>query len=330
MKRTSTLPAFLEGFFTDRLIRQRQASPHTVAAYRDTFRLLLRYANEQLGHSPSALQIEHIDAPFIGRFLDYVEEGNCARTRNQRLAAIRSFFRYLAFEAPGHAALIQRVLAIPNKRHERALIHHLKLPEVEALLAAPVLHTWNGRRDHAMLVLDVQTGLRVSELTALKCQDISLKAGAHVRCYGKGRKERCTPLTKKVKAIMSSWMRERRGADDDPLFPNARGGFMSADGFQYILARHLGTAREKCPTLVAKRVSPHVLRHTAAMNFLAAGIDPVVIALWLGHESVETTQIYIDADLAMKEAALSKTRQPRQRGQRFRPDDDLMAFLKSL
>jgi site-specific recombinase XerD len=332
MKTTTTFPALLEAFFTDRLMRQKCASPHTVAAYRDTFRQLLRFAQERLERQPSALRLEDIDAVFVGAFLDHLEEANgiCARSRNARLAAIRSFFAYVAYEEPGHAALTQRVLAIPNKRHDRALIDYLIADEVTALLAAPDLSTWSGRRDCTLLSLDVEAGLRVSELLGLQCQDIVLGPGAHVHCHGKGRKERCTPMTKPLAKSLTKWVKERNGSPTDPLFPNARGGFLSSDGVEYILAKHVATATMTCPTLGKKRVSPHVLRHTAAMALLERGVDPSVIALWLGHESPETTQIYLDASMAMKEEALKKGTPFGAPTGRFRADDDLMAFLKSL
>jgi site-specific recombinase XerD len=332
MKITANFSALLEAFFTDRLMHQRNASPHTIAAYRDTFRLLLYYAQEQLKTAPSALTLENLNAPFIGAFLNHLEKqrGNSARSRNLRLAAIHSFFRYAAFEHPEHSALIQRVLAIPSKRYERALVDFLSLPEVDALLATPDRRKWSGRRDHAIIALAVQTGLRVSELVGLCCKDIVLDTGPHVRCDGKGRKERCTPLTKQTVAIMRAWLREQNGQPVDPLFPNARGGRLSTDGIQYLLSKHAAGAQQKCPSLRKKRITPHVLRHTTAMNLLLAGVDRSVIALWLGHESVETTQIYIDANLALKEKILEKTALPKTTARRYRPDDQVLTFLRNL
>jgi site-specific recombinase XerD len=333
MKTAITFPALLASFFTDRLARQRQASPHTIGAYRDTFRLLLYYAQARLGRPPSALTIEDLEAPLIGDFLDQQEQnGNCARSRNLRLTAIRSFFRYIAFEMPGHAALIQRVLAIPSKRHDRTLVDYLTLVETEALLAAPDLTTRLGRRDYALLLLAVSTGLRVSELVSLSCQDVVLGTGAHVHCTGKGRKERCTPLTRSVAKKFGQWLHERNGAPSDTLFQNARGQRISPDGVQYILTKHVSTAAQTCPTLKQKRVSPHVLRHTTAMHLLESGVDRTVIALWLGHESVETTQIYVNASMALKEAALKKaTPLGLPPSRRFQVEDDkLLTFLKSL
>jgi len=333
MKPSRSFAALLEGFFNDRLVRQQRASPHTVASYRDTFRLLLRFAAERLSKAPSALCLEDLDAPFLGAFLHHLEtdRGNGARTRNLRLAALHSFFRYVAFETPEHSVLIQRVLAMPNKRAEHKPLDFLARPEVEALLAAPDLGTWTGRRDRALLLLAVQTGLRVSELVGLDGQDIDLDPAApSVRCHGKGRKDRLTPLRKRAAAVLRAWVRERAGRLSDPLFPNARGGRLSRDGVEYLLAKHVATASRQCPSLATKRVSPHVLRHTAAMELLQHGVDRSVIALWLGHESVETTEIYLHADMKLKEEALAKTLPFDAPPGRYRPDDRLLAFLESL
>jgi site-specific recombinase XerD len=325
-------PGRLEAFFTDRLMRQRQASPHTLGGYRDTFRLLLTFAQQQLKKAPSRLAIEDLDAPFIGAFLDHLEQarGNSARTRNVRLAAIHSFFRYLALQDPAHGAVIQRVLAMPSKRYDRRPIGFLTRPEMEALLAAPDRRTWAGQRDHALLLVALQTGLRVSELIGLRCQDVMFGAGAHVRCQGKGRKERCTPLRKDAVAMLRSWLRTRAGAPTDPAFPSARGGALSRDGIAYLRAKHLALARTRCPPLKGRRVSPHVLRHSTAMDLLQRGIDRTVIALWLGHESLETTQMFLDANLELKEQVLAKTTPFNVRPGRYRPDDRVLAFLKSL
>ena len=246
------------------------------------------------------------------------------------MTAIRSFFRYASLEAPAHSGIIQRVLAIPNQRQRRALVGFLTRPEIEALLAAPTRTTWLGRRDHAFLLTAVQTGLRLSEMTGLRHEDVSLGAGAHVHCRGKGRKERCTPLAKPTAAVLKGWMREQGREDSKTLFPSTRGGPLSADGVQHLLARHVAQARKHCVSLRKKRVSPHVLRHAAAMELLQGGVDRAVIALWLGHESVETTQIYLDADLALKEEALAKTNPVKGAPKRFQPDDELLAFLKQL
>ena len=263
MKPSGNLAPLLEAFFAERLQAQRRVSPHTIASYRDSFRLLLEYAELRLGEAPANLSLNDLDAPFIGEFLDHLERerGNSARSRNLRLTAIHSFFRYAAFREPQGAALIQRVLAIPVKRFSRKLVGFLSRPEIEAILGAPDQSTWSGRRDHALLVVAVQTGLRVSELTNLRCREVVLGLGAHVRCEGKGRKERSTPLGKKAVSVMRAWLRERAGAAADPVFPNARGGMLSRDGVEYLLAKHVATAARTCETLKAKRVSPHVLRH---------------------------------------------------------------------
>ena len=324
--------ALLEGFFTQRLIQQRQASRHTVASYRDTFRLLLQFAQQRLHKAPATLALEDIDAPLVTAFLNELEQvrGVTARTRNLRLTAVHSFFHYAAFEAPANAAQIQRVLAIPAKRFTRPLVPFLSRPEVDALLAAPDQGSWSGRRDHALILLAVQTGLRLSELTSLRREDLHFGAGAHVRVIGKGRKERCTPLSKSTRAVLTAWVREPLRAEDQPLFPNARGGRLSAHGVHYLLDKHVAVAAGQCSSLKNKRVSPHVLRHTTAMDLLQAGVDCSVIALWLGHESIETTQIYLDADIALKEQVLDKTIPPNGKPGRYRPDDRLLAFLRDL
>ena len=324
--------ALLAGFFTQRLMQQRQASRHTVASYRDTFRLLLQFAQQRLHKAPATLALEDIDAPLVTAFLNELEQvrGVTARTRNLRLTAVHSFFHYAAFEAPANAAQIQRVLAIPAKRFTRPLVPFLSRPEVDALLAAPDQGSWSGRRDHALILLAVQTGLRLSELTSLRRADLHFGAGAHVRVIGKGRKERCTPLSKSTRAVLTAWVREPLRAEDQPLFPNARGGRLSAHGVHYLLDKHVAVAAGQCSSLKNKRVSPHVLRHTTAMDLLQAGVDCSVIALWLGHESIETTQIYLDADLALKEQVLDKTIPPNGKPGRYRPDDRLLAFLRDL
>ncbi len=322
----------LERFFTQRLMQQRQASAHTIASYRDTFKMLLQFVQRRLRKAPSALALDDIDAPLVMAFLDDMERTRSitARTRNLRLTAVHSFFRYVAFETPTHSAQIQRVLAIPAKRFTRALVPFLSRQEVDALLAAPDQKTWSGRRDHALMLLAVQTGLRLSELTGLQLDDLHIGVGAHVRVIGKGRKERCTPLSKNTHAVLAAWAREPPLVENQPIFPNARGGTLSSHGVHYLLNKHVTTATVKCPSLKGKRVSPHVLRHTTAMDLLQEGVDRSLIALWLGHESVETTQIYLDANLAIKQAVLDKTTPPEGTPGRYRPDDRLLAFLKGL
>jgi len=332
MKANPTFAALLQGFFTERLMKQRQASPHTIASYRDTFHLLLQFVQRRLHKAPAALAMEDIDAPLVVAFLDELESARkvTARTRNLRLTAIHSFFRYAAFEVPSRAAQIQRVLAIPDKRFTRALVPFLRREEVDALLAAPDQRTWSGRRDHALMLLAVQTGLRLSELTNLRREDVQLRVGGHVHVIGKGRKERCTPLSKNTRTVLAAWLREPPRGPDQPVFPNARGGPLSAHGVHYLLAKHVAVAADNCPSLKAKRVSPHVLRHTTAMDLLQEGVEQRVLALWLGHESIETTQIYLDADLELKQRILDRTRPPNAKPGRYRPDDKLLAFLKSL
>lgn len=331
MKPPATLAPLMQAFFTNRLIREKQASPHTISSYRDTFRLLLRFLERRLRKQPSNLTLDDVQAPSIVAFLDELESQRRigARSRNLRLTAIRSFFRYLSFELPSHAAQIQRILAIPGKRYSRRLVGFLSRQEAEALVQTPSSTTWSGRRDRALIMLALQTGLRLSELIASRKEDLILTTGAHVRVMGKGRKERCTPLAKPTVAVLKEWLKEPT-RNDELLFTNARGGRLSPDGVQYILAKHVATALVVCPSLAKKRVSPHVLRHTAAMELLLAGVDRTVIALWLGHESIETTQIYLDANLALKENALAKMHPFKKKPQRYKPDDALLAFLRAL
>ena len=326
------LAALLQSFFTDRLLHQRQASPHTIAGYRDCFRLLLHFAKERLGKMPSKLLIEDLDAPFIGLFLQHLESvrKNSVRTRNARLGAIHSFFRYVALEEPALALHCQRILAVPNKRHERRPIEFLHREEIDALLAVPNLSTWMGRRDRTLLLVAVQTGLRVSELIGLNRQDVVLGTGAHVRCLGKGRKQRCTPLCPETARMLEAWLRERQGLPEDPLFPSIRGGRLSRDAIERLITKYVHRAEPTCPSLKRKNVSPHVLRHAAAMDLLHHGVDRSVIALWLGHESVQTTQMYLHADMRLKEKALSRTAPLGVKPARFRPDDKLLAFLEGL
>jgi site-specific recombinase XerD len=327
-----TLATLLQCFFTQRLMQQRQASPHTISSYRDSFRQFLKFVQRRLRKPPSRLTFEEIDAPLIVAFLDELEkhQGVSVRSRNLRLTAIHSFFRYAAYEAPAHSAQIQRVLAIPSKRFTRTLVQFLTRPEVDALLAAPDQFTWSGRRDHAFLLVAVQTGLRLSEMTGLKREDLIVGAGAHLRVIGKGRKERCTPLAQSTLAVLKAWLREPQRGKGDALFPSAKGERLSVHGVQYLLTKHRLAACKVCPSLKEKRVTVHRLRHTMAMDLLQAGVDRSVIALWLGHESVETTQIYLEATLAMKERALAKTLPPNGRPGRYQPGDQLLGFLNSL
>ena len=328
----TTLAPVLEAFFLERLLQQLRASPHTVSAYRDAFRLLLAFAEEHLGKAPSSLLLADLDASLVGVFLDHLEKerGNTARTRNARLAAIHAFFRFVAIREPAYAALIQRVLAIPQKRCDRRLVTFLTAAEVDALLAAPNTSTPIGRRDHLLLLLAVQTGLRLAELTGVRVEDLALRAGAHVRCRGKGRKERCTPLSRATARVLRAWIAECGTAGPDLVFRSIRRTRISHDAVERLVAKYALLGASKCPTLASKHVTPHVLRHTTAVQLLEAGVDRAVIALWLGHEQVETTQIYLDADLAMKERALDRTSPPGVRSGRFRPRDTLLAFLEAL
>jgi integrase/recombinase XerD len=327
----TALAPILQAYFTERLA-QRHASPHTVASYRDTFSLLLRFAQQRLSKPPSRLEFTDVDASFVGAFLDHLEteRGNCAATRNNRLAAIHSLFSYAALRCPEHAATIGRVLAIPPKRTDSTVVSFLSGDEVQAILASPDRATWFGRRDHGLLLVAVQTGLRVSELTGLTRGDVTLGTGANLRCRGKGRKERRTPLTRPAARLIGHWLTENRGQSTDPLFPNRAGGQLSSDAVADLLAKHVVTAADRCPSLKAKRVSPHTLRHTAAMTLLHAGVDTSTIALWLGHAGTKATQIYLHADLALKQAALARTAPPAVGPARYHPTDDLLAFLESL
>jgi integrase/recombinase XerD len=326
------LGTLVEAFFCKRLISQRRASPHTIASYRDTFRLLLAFAQKRLSRPPAQLELKDISPSLVSDFLDYLEatRGNRARTRNLRLTAVRSFFRFAALEAPDHGGAIQRVLAIPNKRCQRPLIGFLTRPEIEALLAAVDCGTWIGRRDYAFLLVAMQTGLRLSELTAVRREDITLGPGAHIYCVGKGRKERGTPITKVARRVLQAWMKKPWPIESAFLFPSISGGRLSADAVQDLVNKHVAAARMKCPSLVKKRVTPHVLRHTAAMELLQAGVDRSMIALWLGHESVETTQIYLNANLALKEEILAKINPVNGKPGRYRPTDRVLSFLSSL
>jgi integrase/recombinase XerD len=326
------LPAMLQTYFTDHLLRRRAASPHTVRAYRTTFRLLLRYASDRLHRAPSNLTIADLDAALLSDFLDHLEHdrGNSPRSRNARLAAIHSFYRHVALSDPSHLLHCRRVLAIPSKRHERTIIEFLTEHESEALLDSPDPATWIGRRDRTLLLVALQSGLRVSELVALTREHVTLGTGAHLRCYGKGRKLRATPLRRDVVHVLKAWLRERPPAPDTPVFPSLRGGRLSTDAVERLVTKHAAAARSRCPSLTHKHVTPHVLRHSAAMALLQRGVDRSVIAMWLGHESLETTQIYLHADIHMKEQALARTTPTGLTPGRYRPDDALIEFLENL
>ena len=328
----SALAPALQAFLTNRLIIQRDSSPRTIAAYRDAFTLLLRFAHDQTGKQPFELDIDDLDAPLIGAFLTHLERdrGNSARTRNARLGAIHSFYRFAALEHPEHAHTIARVMAIPTKRCERSTVCYLDLIEITALLAAPDRGTWLGRRDRAMLALMIQTGVRVSELVGLRVRDVHLGTGHHIRVLGKGRKKRATPLTGEVAALLRQWITERGGEPDDPLFPTRQGRPLSRHTVGLLVGKYTDTAAADCPSLKTKRVTPHVLRHTAAMLWRAKGVDIATIAMLLGHESVQTTHIYEHADPALKEEPIARTAPLGIKPGRYRPTDALLAFLEGL
>ena len=329
----SALAPTLEAFFTERLGNQLHASPNTVAAYRDAWRLLLGFVQQRTGKLPCRLDLADLDSETIAAFLNHLEQkrNNTIRTRNARLAAIRSFFRFASLRHPEHAALVAQVLAIPTKRGEQPEISYLIGQEIDTLLTAPDRTSWTGRRDHALLDLTVETGLRVSELTGLRNRDIELGVGAHVRCTGKGRKSRCTPISKDTVSVMRTWMQERQGESGDPLFPSRKGGALSRGAVEDLVAKHAANAARTCPSLAAKHVTPHVLRHSCAMELLRSGVDSATISLWLGHERIETTiRSYIHADMSIKEHALARTAPRQTTPGRYRPSDRLLAFLDSL
>ena len=330
----TTLAPTLQAFFVNRLGRQRDASPHTVDSYRHAFRLLLAYAAAQTGKRPSEMDLADLDAVLVSGFLDHLEEDRASSvaSRNTRLAAIHSFFRFASYRHPEHAEAIQQVLAIPRKKTERTPRSFLTSTEMDALAAAPDLSTWCGRRDHVLLVVALRTGLRLSELTGLRSRDVELGTGAHLKCLGKGRKRRDTPLDKATVELVRSWLGERRGEPDDALFPSRRGGKLSPDAVQRLVAKHVTTARTTCPTLVNKQVSTHNLRHSCAMDLLRNGLDVAVLAMWLGHEKLESVNAYIHADPTLKERALDRLTplNPAAKPGRYRPTDDLLAFLEGL
>jgi integrase/recombinase XerD len=322
----------LQSFFTDRLVSQRRASPNTIAGYRDTFRLLLAFAADRTGKRASDLDIDDIDAPLVAAFLQHLETGrhNTIRTRNNRLAAIHSLFGYAALRHPEHAATIQRVLAIPAKRFERNLVTYLTDTEVDEFLRCCDLATWTGRRDHAMFLLTIQTGLRISELVGLNCADIVLGAGAHVHCVGKGRKERNSPLVRSTVDVIRAWLTERDGEPDQPLFPTITGRRLTRDAVEHRVTRYTIKAAEHCPSIATKHVTAHTLRHTAAMRLLLAGVDLSVISLWLGHEQTSTTEIYVHADMSQKERAIARVTPPNTKPSRYLAPDPILAFLEGL
>jgi site-specific recombinase XerD len=328
----SPIAPTLQAFFTDRLTRQRQVSPRTVASYRDSLKLLLGFAQQQTGTPPTKLDWADLNTEMIGAFLDHLEHDrhNSPRTRNLRLTAIRSLFAFAALRHPEHAELIQRVLAIPAKRFDKKLIAFLTAAEIDALVDAPDTGRWEGRRDRALLLLAIQSGLRVSELIGLDCGDVTFGDGASVRCLGKGRKRRAVPLTAPTQAVLRVWIAERGDYGDQPLFPTRTGRRLSVDAVERLVRLHAGTAARTCPTIRPEQLHPHVLRHSCAMSLLQAGVDTAVIALWLGHADLRSTSIYLHADMTIKQRALDATTPSSAAPGRYRPNDKLLAFLESL
>jgi site-specific recombinase XerD len=322
----------LESFFTDRLARQRRASPRTIGSYRDALRLLLVFVRDRTGRAPAKLDWADLDAEIISAFLDHLEaeRHNSARTRNLRLTAIRSLFAYAALRHPEHAGVIQRVLAIPPKRFDKPIVSFLDAAEIDALIGAPDLARWEGRRDRALLLLGVQTGLRVSELIGLDCVDISLGTGANVRCEGKGRKLRAVPLTAPTEAVLTVWVTERAGHAHEPLFPTRTGRRLSRDAVERLVRKHAATAATRCPSIRVDEIHPHILRHSCAMTLLQAGVDTAVIALWLGHADIRSTHVYLHADMTIKQRALDRTTPTSAAPGRYRPGDKLLAFLEAM
>jgi integrase/recombinase XerD len=328
----TALAPSLQAFFITRLGTERDVSPHTIDSYRHTFRLLLTYAKERTGKEPSELELGDLDTALVSGFLDHLERdrGCGVGTRNTRLAAVHSFFRFASYRHPEHAQTIGQVLAIPQKRTESRPRSFLIAAEMKALLAAPDRSTWAGRRDHVLLALALQSGLRLSELTGLRCQDVEFGTGAHVKCLGKGRKRRDTPLDKVTVSLLRDWLRERGGEPDDPLFPSRLGGPLSSDAVQRLVAKHATTARASCPSIGSKHISTHTLRHSCAMDLLSNGVDVATLALWLGHEKLDTVNAYVHADLTMKERALDRRSPLKARSGRYRPGDALLSFLEGL
>jgi integrase/recombinase XerD len=328
----SLLAPTMQAFFTERLITQRDSSPHTVASYRDTFRLLLAFASQRTGKQPCRLDVDDLDAPLIGAFLNHLEHDrhNSPRTRNTRLAAIHAFCRYAALRHPEHLATLGRVLAIPTKRYEQNTVSYLQLEEIKALLHAPDRTSWLGRRDHALLLTMILTGVRVTELVTLRIGEVTLATGAHIKVTGKGRKRRTVTLTPETVTVLRHWLKERHGQPGDPVFPTRRGTPLSRDAVELLVAKHAAAAASDCPSLADKRITPHTLRHTNAMLLRAGNVDIATIALWLGHETTKTTRIYEHADPKLKEQAVARIAPLGVKPGRYRPSDALLAFLQDL
>jgi site-specific recombinase XerD len=330
--RDALIAPHVQAFFAQHLCQHKRVSPQTMASYRDTFRLLLTFVKETTGKEPSALQVADLDAPLVLQFLDHLEHqrGNAVRSRNTRLAAIRSFVRFLALRAPESLEIVMRVLAIPVKRADKKLIGYLTREEVEALLAAPDRSHRSGRRDHALLLTLYNSGARVSEVTTLHREHVCFGPHTFLQLKGKGRKERTVPLWPHTSRVLQAWFTELADTDERTAFPNARGRPLSRDGVDYLLQRAVHKAAVVCPSLGAKKITPHVMRHTTALHLLQSGVDIATIALWLGHESIETTHVYLEVDLVHKEQALQKLTAVEGEISRFTADDPLLAFLTSL
>ena len=322
----------VQAFFAEYLCQQKRLSPQTIVSCRDTFRLLLTFLRDQTGIEPSALRIADIDAPVVLSFLHYLEQqrGNSVRSRNIRLSAIRSFFRLVALREPDSIGIITRVLAIPMKREDRKLIGYLTRTEMQALLGAPDSSKWSGRRDYALLLTLYNSGARVSEVTALRREQVRFGASTFLQLVGKGRKERTVPLWPNTAQVLKAWFDELWDDAGPIAFPNARGKALSREGVDYLLQHARQRAIPACPSLATKHLTPHVVRHTTAMHLLQAGVDIATIALWLGHESIDTTHVYLQADLARQEQALEKLEPLAGAWKRFHADDPLLTFLNTL
>ena len=326
----TSLAPHMEAFLRDHLVRHRGASQHTCDSYAYSFQSLFEFASRKLKVAPSALMLEQLDAALISSFLEHLEttRGNSAETRNIRLAAIRSFFRFLQHREPGAVEQVRRVVAIPFKRTDTRLVPYLVQEETQALLDAPDPSTRKGIRDRAMLHLTVCAGLRVSELTGLRMDDLAPQS-ASIRVRGKGRRERALPLWRTTSAALRAWLAVRGSVASTELFVNARGQPFSRWGVAYLLRRHTKTADRKCLTLQGKQVSPHVLRHTSAMIVLQATQDIRKVSLWLGHSNLTTTEVYVRADPTEKLEAIEAVVPPSLRKGKFRAPDKLLALLKS-
>ena len=330
--KNNNFAVLLQNFFYQSLIEQRNCSKETVIAYRDTFKLLLLYLKEKQNISPDAVVLENLNSKNILEFLRYLEQDrhNKIRSRNTRLAAIRSFLKYAAYQVPTSLPMVQKVLAIPMKRFQMPLLKYLTLEQVQAILAAPDISTWSGKRDRVLLATFYNTGARVSELIALKPSDIDVNRSMSIKITGKGRKQRVLPIWKNTAKQLKSWVKYLKTESDSPLFPNARGNFMTRSGVEKRIKKAVKIAAENNPELKGKSITPHIIRHTTAMHPLQSGVGITEIALWLGHEGLATIHIYVEADLAMKENALKKMQEPTQKAIRYKAGDKLLQFLRGL